>query len=350
MKMRAALLTGLRQMEIREVPAPTLVGPRDVLLRVEAVGVCGSDVHYYATGRIGGLVVEYPFMVGHECAGTVLEVGAQVSEVSIGQRVAVDPLVTCGQCDQCRLGRRHTCRAQRFLGCPGQLPGALGEYLVMPAECCYALPDSMSLGQAVMVEPFSIGLYAQRMARLQPGARIAILGCGPIGLCVMLAVRAADACTIYATDLIPERLQVARRCGADWVGNPRQENIVTSIGAREPLGMDFVFECAGEQETLDQGVELLKPGGTLLLLGIPEVERVSFSIHTMRRKELRLENVRRQNDCVAPAIELIARGVVNVDPLLTHHFPLEQTQKAFELVASYGDGVVKALIHVSPRS
>jgi L-iditol 2-dehydrogenase len=348
--MKTAFLTGLRQMEIREAPEPKLTGPRDVLLRIDTVGVCGSDVHYYATGRIGSLVVEYPFVVGHECAGTVLEVGAEVTDVSVGQRVAVDPLVTCGQCDQCRAGRTHTCRHQRFLGCPGQLPGSLCEYLVMPAECCYALPDSMSLAQAVMVEPFSIGLYAQRMARARPGAKIAILGSGPIGLSVLLALRAAGEYTIYATDLIRERLEVARRCGADGVGNPRREDIVAAFSQLEPLGMDLVFECAGQQETLDQGVELLKPGGRLLMVGIPEVERVGFSIHTLRRKELRLENVRRQNQCMAPAIELIARGAVDVDQLVTHHFPLAETQAAFDLVAGYHDGVVKALIHVSPLS
>ncbi len=344
--MKAAFLTGLRRIEIRDTPEPRLANPRDVLLRVGAVGICGSDTHYYRCGRIGSQVVEFPWIVGHECAGTVVEIGAAVKELKPGQRVAVDPLVSCRDCDQCRSGRFNTCRKQHFLGCPGQLPGALAESLVMPADCCTPIPDSMTLVQAAVTEPFSIGLYAQQVARLQPGAKLAILGCGPIGLCVLLACRAAGAYTIYATDLIDERLDVARHCGANWIGNPKRRDVVAAIRDLEPLGVDYVFECAGQQETLDQAVELLKPGGTLLIAGIPEADRVSFRIHLLRRKELRIENVRRQNQCMAPAVELVARGAVNLDQLVTHHFQLAEAAAAFELVADYRDGVVKAIVHL----
>jgi L-iditol 2-dehydrogenase len=348
--MRAAFLTGIGRIEIRQTPEPPLTRAGDVRLEVVAVGICGSDAHYFRVGGIGSQVVSFPWVVGHECAGKVVEVGAGVQHLKVGQRVAVDPLISCGQCDQCRADREHTCRNQNFLGYPGQAPGALSDYLVMPAKCCYALPDSLSWAEAVMVEPFAIALYAQRMGQARPGAKIAILGSGPIGLCVLLALRAAGEHTIYATDLVEERLGVARRCGADWVGNPRRENVVATLNRLEPLGMDVVFECAGQQETLDQGVELLKPGGALLIVGIPELERVSFDIGQLRRKELRLENVRRQNQCTAPALDLVARGTVNVGQLVTHHFPLAETQKAFELAAGYHDGVVKALIHLSPPS
>jgi len=344
--MKAAFLTGIREIEVGEAPHPKLVDPRDVLLQIGTVGVCGSDVHYYTTGRIGPAVVKYPFILGHECAGTVLEVGPEVQRLKAGQRVAIDPLISCGQCDQCRSARAHTCRNQRFLGLPGQLPGCLVEYLVMPEECCYPIPDSMTVDQAVVVEPLAIGLYAQRMSRLQAGAKIAILGSGPIGLSVLLSSRAACACTSYVTDLLNARLQVARRCGADWTGNPRETDIVAAIRQREPLGMDFVFECAGEQETLDQGIELLKPGGTLLIVGIPEFDRASFGIHTLRHKELTIKNVRRQNQCVASAIELVVQGRAAVDHLVTHHFSLQEAGAAFDLVADYRDGVVKALIHL----
>jgi L-iditol 2-dehydrogenase len=334
-------------MEIREAPTPSRVGPREVLLRVDKVGVCGSDVHYYTTGRIGSLVVEYPFVVGHESAGTVVEVGSAVTGLRAGQRVAIDPLVACGECDQCRRDRKHTCRRQGFLGCPGQLAGSLVEYLVMPAESCHVIPDSLTLDQAVLVEPLSIGLYAQRMASLGPEAKIAILGAGPIGLSVLLACRQAANCTSYVSDLIEDRLAMARRCGADWTGNPRRADVVAEILAHEPLGVDFAFECAGQQETLDQAIELLQPGGTLLIVGIPEVDRVSFNPHTVRRKEIHVANVRRQNHCMEPAIDLIARGKVQIDPLATHHFPLEQVQTAFDLVMDYRDGVVKAIINIS---
>jgi len=344
--MKAAFLTGLREMEIRETPEPQLRGPRDVLLRIDIVGVCGSDVHYYTRGRIGSAVVKHPFIVGHECAGTVQEVGAEVRGLQVGQRVAIDPLVSCGHCDQCQAGRAHTCRNQRFLGLPGQLAGSFVEYLVLPEECCYPIPASMTVDQAVLVEPLSIGVYAQRISQLVSGARIVILGSGPIGLSVLLACRVAVDCRAYVTDLIGERLKLASQLGAAWTGNPKQSDVVKTIRDAEPLGVDFVFECAGEQETVDQGVALLKPGGTLLIIGIPEVDQISFPIHTLRRKELTIKNVRRQNHCVAPAIGLVASGMVNVDPLMTHHFSLEDTKAAFDLVADYRDGVVKALIHV----
>ena len=347
--MKAAFLTGIKQMEIRETRRPEIADPHSVLLRIGVVGVCGSDVHYYTTGRIGSLVVKYPEWTGHECAGTVVATGHEVTRLEIGQRVAVDPLIPCGHCDQCLSGREHTCRNQAFLGCPGQAPGALAEYLVMPEKSCYSIPDSMTMVQAAVIEPLSIGLYAQRMAHLDPGAKIAILGSGPIGLCVLLSSFAACECTVYVTDLLAERLEVARRCGAAWTGNPRETDVIQAIRDIEPYGVDFVFECAGQQETLDQSIELLKPGGTVLMIGIPEIDRVSFDIHTVRRKELQLRSVRRQNQCVAPAIDLVSKGAINVDQLVTHHFSVAETKKAFDLLADYRDGVVKAMVHVTSQ-
>ena len=347
--MKAAYLTGLRQVEIREAPVPRVAGPRDVLLRINTVGVCGSDMHYYRQGRIGPQVVEFPHVLGHECAGTILETGGEVRELRVGQRVAVDPLVACGRCDQCRARRKHTCRDQKFLGNPGQLPGALVEYLVLPAECCFPVPDALDDDTVAVVEPLSIGLYAAQMAELAPGARVGIVGSGPIGLCTLLALRALGPVTIYVTDLLDERLTVARACGADWTGNPRSEDVVAAVQRLAPLGLDAVFECAGEQTALDQGAELLEPGGALLVIGIPELDRVSFDINLLRRNELRVLNVRRQNECVAPAIELLASGRVDVRPLLTHHFRLEETPQAYELVSARRDGVLKAMIRIAPE-
>jgi L-iditol 2-dehydrogenase len=345
--MKAAYLTGIRQLEILDTPEPKLTTSQDVLVRIDTVGVCGSDVHYYTTGRIGNQVVKFPERVGHECAGTVVEVGGEATGLRVGQRVAVDPLIACGQCDQCHSGRQHTCRRQRFLGNPGEAPGALAEVLMIPAESCYPVPDHVTQVQAALVEPLSISLYAQRLSTIRPRAEVAVLGSGPIGLCVLLACRAAGAAAIYVTDLVDERLEVARRCGATWAGNPQKADVVAAIGQLQPLGLDCVFECAGEQETLDQAVEVLKPGGQVLIVGIPELDRVSFSIHTLRRKEILVRNVRRQNHCTAAAIEMISSGVVNVNPLVTHHFSIAQAKEAFDLVDGYCDGVVKAIIHVS---
>ncbi len=345
--MKAAFLTGIRQVEIREIPDPALTSPTDVLLRIDTVGVCGSDMHYYRTGRIGQQIVKFPWIVGHECAGTVTQTGAEVENVKVGDRVAIDPLVPCGKCDQCRIGRAHTCRNEVFLGVPDQLPGSLVEYLVVPGECCFPIPDSMTMDQGVLIEPFAIGYYAGRRPGSPDGKDIAILGSGPIGLCVLSALKASASCTIYATDLLDNRLSLASQLRADWTGNADTQDVVTLITEGCPNGVDWVFECAGKQETLDQSLHLLRPGGTLIIVGILETDRVSFDMNYFRRKEITVLNIRRQNECVRDAIELVATGKVNLDPLVTHHFPLSETQKAFDLVADYKDNAVKVMIRIS---
>jgi len=344
--MKTVVLRGIRGMELRDAEMPKIQAKTDVLLKVGVVGVCGSDVHYYTTGRIGSQIVKYPFRVGHEFAATVHETGSLVTMIRPGDRVAVDPAMSCGECDQCRSGRRHTCRRLRFLGCPGQAEGCLAEYVVMPEACCFPLGRSMSLEQGALAEPLSIGLYATRLAGVLPAWKIAVLGTGPIGLSVILCAKALGVEKIYATDRIQARLDAARRAGAIWTGNPEKEDVRGAIADAEPLLLDAVFECCGQQEALDQAVELLKPGGRLAIVGIPETDRVSFSIDLLRRKEISIQNVRRQNECFQEAINLIESGKVKPDFMVTHRFRLEHAKEAFDLVASYGDGVVKAMIKV----
>lgn len=342
--MKAMMLTGLRRMEARDLPAPRIRAPTDVLLKLEAVGVCGSDVHYYTEGRIGSQVVKYPFVVGHECSAVVEKVGRKATRVRPGDLVAVEPAMACGACDQCRAGRPHTCRKLRFLGCPGQAAGCLAEYLVMPEDCCYPVGRRLTPEQAALAEPLSIGLYAVRQSIPLKGKTMAILGCGPIGLSVMLCAQLQRPRTIYVTDKIPRRLAAARAAGADWAGPPDRPDAVRAVAKREPLLLDAVFECCGEQAALDQAVDLLKPGGKLMLVGIPAVERVSFIIDRIRRKEICIQNVRRQCACIQPALDLMERGKIRSAFMVTHHFPFAETRKAFDLAAGYRDGVVKAMI------
>ncbi len=343
--MKAMMLTGIRKILMRDVPKPVLRMPTDVLLKLEAVGVCGSDIHYYTEGRIGSQVVKYPFVVGHECSAVVEQVGRKVTRVRTGDRVAVEPAMACGACDQCRSGRSHTCRVLRFLGCPGQAAGCLAEYLVMPENCCYPVGRWMTAEQTALAEPMSIGLYSVRQSISLKGKAIAILGCGPIGLSVMLCARLQKPRAIYVTDKISRRLAVARSAGADWAGHPDRPNAVRAIAKREPLLLDAVFECCGEQAALDQAVDLLKPGGKLMLVGIPAVERVSFIIDRIRRKEICIQNIRRQCDCLQPVLDLMEREKISSGFMVTHRFPFAETRKAFDLVAGYRDGVVKAMIH-----
>ncbi len=348
--MRTAYFTGLRELEIRHEPEPKLQRTDDVLLQIDRVGVCGSDVHYYAHGCIGDQRVRYPATLGHECSGTVLEIGAAVESVTVGDRVAIDPALVCGRCDQCRAGRQNTCRRLQFMGCPEEAPGAVADYQVLPAENCFAIPESMTLDQAALIEPLSVGLYATRLARLRPSARIAVLGAGPIGLSVLLCAKASGSCVAYVTDLLDERLAIARPCGADWTGNAATSDVAAAIAEQEPEGLDLVFECTGDPACIDQAQRLLRPGGTLILVGIPPTPQVSFDAHVMRRKELAFKNVRRQVGCVGAVIELVGQGRIDPNGLLTHRFPLEQIHDAFELVAEYRDGVVKALLVLSSAS
>lgn len=342
--MKAAVLTGIRRMEIREVPDPSIHKETDVVLKIEKVGVCGSDVHYFETGRIGSQVVQFPFIVGHECAATVAEVGAAVERVKVGDLVVVEPAVSCHRCDQCRQGRENTCFDLRFLGTPGQGDGCLSEFIVMPEECCFPTHGAITGEQGALCEPLAIAVYSVRQSGVRPGADVAILGAGPIGLSCMVSAKAERIGSCFVTEKIDERVEVARQAGATWVGNPLKEDVVAAMLGQQRLGMDVVYECAGQQETIDQAVELLKPGGTLMLIGIPREDRIAFSIDQIRRKELRIINVRRQNACTQAAIDLVASGRMQVDFMVTHRFRLDQAEEAFELVAGYKDGVVKAMI------
>ncbi|MBN1437719.1 MAG: alcohol dehydrogenase catalytic domain-containing protein [Sedimentisphaerales bacterium] len=342
--MKAAVLTAIRQIEIQDLAKPKIQKDNDVLLKLTKVGVCGSDVHYYITGRIGSQVVQFPFIVGHECAAQVVEVGPAVKNLKIGDNVAVDPAVVCHNCDQCKSNRENTCRELRFLGCPGQLAGCLCEYIVMPQDSLFPIDGIISIDQAVLSEPLAIGYYAVKQSQIKPAANVAILGAGPIGLSVLVSARANNVGKTYVTDKINDRLTAARKGQASWTGNPDQSDIVADISQQEPQGMDVVYECCGEQDALDQAVELLKPGGKLMLIGIPRADRVSFQIDKLRRKEITVINVRRQNDCVQGCIDMLAQGKVDVDFMVTHRFSLDQTQEAFELVHNYADGVIKAMI------
>lgn len=342
--MKCIRLTDIRAMEMAEIPDPEILKPDDVLLKMVRIGICGSDVHYYTTGRIGSQVVEFPFAVGHECSAVVEAVGPAVQSVKAGDRIALDPAVSCFACDQCLAGRPHTCRELRFLGCPGQMEGCLSERILMPEACLYPIPPGMSMDEAALIEPLSIGVYAVKGSIPMEGARIGLLGAGPIGLSVMLAALADGAEAVYVTDRLDYRCKIAGDNGATWTGNPDAVEIVEEVQASEPLLLDAVFECCGQQEALDQALQLVKPGGKIMMIGIPEFDRYSFAADIARRHEICLQHVRRQNECVQEAIDLVANDRIDPNFMITHRFPFAETKQAFDLVDQYADGVVKAMI------
>ncbi len=343
--MIAAQLMGIRELRIGDVEPPVIANATDVLVNVKVVGICGSDVHNYVGGGIGARKVAYPFIPGHEASGEVAAVGAAVSSVKPGDRIMIEPAHHCGRCDQCLAGRFNTCRKIQFLSSAGEMQGCMCEQVVVPEQNCFQIPDILSFEQAAVAEPLSIALYSvQQSIPMTPETPVAILGAGPIGLCTLMAAQSMGAQRIYITDKIPARLQVARAMGATWVGSPEQTDVVADISNQEPQGLPVVFECSGDPEALDQAVELLGPGGKLIITGIPVGSRISLNIDLMRRKELTIFNVRRQNETVAETIALLAEGNVNVDALITHRVPLSEAKRAFDLVADYADGVIKAMV------
>ena len=343
-KMKALALTGLKKLEFMEVPQPKIVNDTDVLLKIAAVGICGSDVHYYEDGKVGTQVVKYPYRIGHECSAIVQQVGKAVKNVKVGDKIVVEPAVSCHKCDQCKMSRENTCRNLKFLGTPGQGDGCLCEYMVMPEESCLVVNDKLTLTQAALCEPFTIGLYSAKQGQGRNTDKIAILGSGPIGLSCMMAAKMLGAVKIYMTDKINARLAVAKKHGAHWTGNPDESDIVKQINKLEPLGVDVVYECAGQQSTIDEGIEILRPGGKLVLVGIPRENRISVSIDQARRKEITIVNIRRQNRSTPESIELIAQKKANIDFMVTHKFAFKDAIKAFELAAGYKDGIIKAMI------
>lgn len=332
-------------MELTEKEKPDIRSDTDVLIRMQAVGICGSDVHYYVSGKIGSQRVRYPFSVGHEGAGIVEKTGNAVSDLHYGDRVAIEPAMPCGECDQCKEGRPHTCRNLRFLGCPGQADGCLSEYIVMPQKSCLPIPDHLSFEQAAISEPLAIGLYAVQTVGETKGKNAAVLGSGPIGLSVLAGLKSAGARYVCVTDKIDARLSIALASGADATCNVLRDDVAGCVKQHVPQMLDFVFECCGQQEALDQSIRLLKPGGTLSIIGIPEFSHFSFPVDELRHKEITIRNVRRQNGCDKKAIEAIAGGNVKVEHWITHRFAPEACGQAFELVAGYRDGVMKAMIH-----
>ncbi len=344
--MKAMMLTGIRQIEMREMPTPEIIHDTDVLIRMKSVGVCGSDLHYFTTGRIGTQVVKFPFTLGHEGAGIVDKVGKSVKKIKPGDRVAIDPAMPCGQCSQCKAGRPHTCHNLKFLGCPGQANGCLSEYIVMPEHTCIKMADTLSFEEACISEPLAIGVYAVLQSIPMKNVSIGILGFGPIGMSIMLPAIAWGAGNVYVTDKINSRLQIAKQAGAAWAGNPDHEDVVGEIRQSEPLLLDAVFECCGKQEAMNQAVELVKPGGKIIIVGIPEFDNWSFNAHEIRRKEITIQNIRRQNNCTEKALEMIEKREINAGLFVTHRFSFHETHKAFKLVSNYEDGVMKAMINM----
>jgi L-iditol 2-dehydrogenase len=343
--MRAAFLTGKEKIEIRETPPPT-PKPGEVMVRVKKVGICGSDVHYFKDGRIGEQIISGPFIIGHEAAGEVVETGPGVEGFTTGQKVAIEPGISCGRCEVCLTGKPNLCTKVRFLGTP-PTPGAFRELLTMPAANFIPLPDNVSLEEGALSEPLGVGLYAVNLIRVSPGDSVAIFGCGPIGLSILFFAKLAGAAEIFAADLIPERRSYAKRAGADYVFDPKKENPVKEImDLTKGRGVHAAFEAAGQKETMVQAIDSASLGGKVGMVGIPAEDCWEFPSFGARRKELALLNVRRSAFAAEKVIKLMTAGKLNIKDMVTHNFPLERVTEGMRLVADYREGVIKAIVDI----
>lgn len=342
--MKSIKLASAQSFDIFEEKTPIPDNENNVLIKIASVGVCGSDIHYYKHGRIGDEIVEYPYTIGHEASGYIEQITGDSSDLKIGQLVAIEPAVTCGNCDQCKAGRHHTCRHNRFMGAPGQLEGLMKEFVTIPLENIFAVPESFTTNEAAFVEPMSIGTYAAKLGKVSKNDNIGIIGVGPIGMSVLLSLKYSGDNSHYVWDKLDYRLDNAKKAGAVWTGNPDKIKIETELLKVVPDELDIVFECCGEQDALDMALNVLKPGGKLVIVGIPVDDRVSFDMDVLRRKEIEIINVRRQNHSVPDAIKIIEHYRPLDDFLITHNFNCNQTDEAFQIVGDYADEVVKAVI------
>lgn len=343
--MKAAVLQRPGDVRVEELKVPE---PRagEVLVRVRAVGVCGSDVHYYREGRIGRYVVEKPLILGHESAGEVVELGPGVSHISVGARVALEPGVPCRRCRYCKSGRYNLCADVTFMATP-PVDGAFVEYIAWPADFVYPLPKNLGCAEGALMEPLAVGMHAVRRARLVPGCTVLVLGGGPIGQLALLAAKAAGAGRTIMVDLEDRRLEVASRLGIDITINPGREAISEAAKvATGGEGPDLVIEAAGAAATVRQSVELVRRGGTIVWIGLPSEDPCRVSALQAIDKEVDILGIFRYANVYPDAIRLAASGKINLAPLITHRFPLEEASQALDTVADQKSSALKVLVEV----
>lgn len=340
---------GVRNVRLETAPTPN---PRtgDVLLRVGVVGVCGSDIHYYCEGRIGDQVLTPPLILGHEFAGTVVAAADEHYQYLVGCRVAVEPGRACGRCELCLSGKYNLCSRMQFPGGPG-CDGALAEYISVPARHCYLLPENVTVEEGALVEPLAVAVYAAELAGDLRGTRVAVFGLGPIGLLTAFCAKYYGASYIVGVDPLAYRAQAASQFGVDHaLTTPPSSSENSSEGKKiflqDAKGYDVVFDCTNSSEGIRLACRYAAPGGTVVLVGISGHNEDAVPVSLARRKGLVLKWCRRFRYTFPRALEILTRHRATAAALLTHRFTLHETQKAFEQVSSYADGILKASIFV----
>ncbi len=345
MKNRAAYMTGIKQIEIRDIEIPKLKD-KDVLVKLEYVGICGSDVHYLEHGKIGDFIVDGDFILGHECSGTVVEIGSGVQNLKVGDKVALEPGITCGQCEFCKTGRYNLCPEVEFLATP-PYHGSLMNYIAFPENMCFKLPENITTKEGALVEPLAVGLHAAMQGNVKLGDSVVILGAGTIGLVTLLACKAYGATDITIVDVIPKRLEYAKKLGATATINAAEADVFTEIDKMtDKKGVDIVIETAGSARTISQTPYLIKNGGTIVLVGLAPQDIIEFNFAKIMAKEAQIKSVFRYRNIYPTAIKAIAKGMIDITGIVTHEFEFDETAKAFDYVINNKQDVVKAVIKI----
>ena len=343
--MKTAVMTGIGAVEIQERPIP-VPAAGEVLVKVEYVGICGSDLHYYESGRIGDFIVEPPFVLGHEAGGTVVEVGEGVTHLKVGDKVAMEPGKTCGHCEHCKAGKYNLCEDVIFFATP-PVDGVFQEYVAHEAGLCFKLPEHMSTMEGALIEPLAVGLHAANQGGAHLGQTAVVTGAGCIGLCTLLSLKAMGVSTIIVVDIMQKRLDKALELGADYVINGKEEDVVARVkeltGGK---GMDLGIETAGSQITAAQLIRSAKKGSTIVFVGYSASGEMTLPIGMALDKELNFKTVFRYRNIYPMAIQAVADGKIAIKDIVTDYFELDDIKKALDSCVHNKADIVKGVIKV----
>ena len=335
-------MTDLEKIEVGEAPMP-VIGPDDVMIKVQSVGVCGSDLHYYRSGSIGDFVVKPPFILGHEAAGVIEQVGENVKNLKPGDRVCMEPGIPCMKCEECLTGNYNLCKDVKFWATP-PYDGVLSEHISHPAAFTFKIPDNMSFTEGALVEPLAIGLHACNTGGVKLGQTVAIVGAGCIGLVTLMAAKAYGATRIIVGDVLDKRLEKARELGAITVNTKEEDFARKVMEITEGRGADVCIDCAGFSATVDACLSSAKPAGMIVIVGLGQDHVDGFNTGIMSVKELTVKSIFRYRNLYPTAINAIADGRIDVGAIVSHRFKFDDTINAFATCHKDIRNVVKGVI------
>lgn len=344
--MKVAVMEDIGKMGFveRSIPSPKA---DEVLVKLDYVGICGSDLHYYETGAIGDYVVKPPFVLGHEPGGVVVEVGADVKHLQVGDRVALEPGKTCGHCEFCKQGKYNLCPDVIFFATP-PVDGVFQEYVAHEADLCFKLPENVSTLEGALIEPLAVGFHAAIQGDAHLGQSAVVMGAGCIGLVTMMALKARGVSRVYVVDIMEKRLEKALELGADGVINAAKEDVLERAAQLTGgKGMDLAVETAGTEITTRQAIQIVKKGSNIVLVGYSRTGELTLPMSLVLDKELTFKTVFRYRHIYPMAIDAVASGKVNLKGIVTDVFSLDEAQKAMDYSVNNKADIVKAVIRIT---